>query len=121
MTDAAPSQAELLSALSAPLAADSARVPVAAVAGLQLYPNLGLFPRWPGFEEDEELAGPETGASTPSAAGGSDYESLAPKQLGRLKAQGVDVSGLMQRKRRKGKGGVEVAVGGEERALNADA
>lgn len=114
---ASTSQESLLSSLTAPLEAESALVPVATIAALSLYPNLGLFPRWPGFEEDEELAGPETGASTP---GGSDFESLAPKQLGRLKSKGMDVTGLMRTKRRKGKKGSAVAVASEEAKEEAE-
>lgn len=85
---------DLLAALAAAL---SPTTPATAIAGLNLYPNLGLFPRWPGFEEDEELAGEVTPAS--------EFEGMAPKQLGRLKAQGVDVSSYLSKKRRRGKDG----------------
>jgi tRNA (guanine-N(7)-)-methyltransferase subunit TRM82 len=97
MSDVSASNAELLGALAAPL---SPTTPAKTITGLNLYPNLGLFPRWPGFEEDEELAGPE-GDATPT----SEYEAMAPKQLGRLKSQGVDVSAYLSKKRRKGKDG----------------
>ncbi len=97
MSDVSASNTELLGALAAPL---SPTTPAKTIASLNLYPNLGLFPRWPGFEEDEELAGPE-GDATPT----SEYEAMAPKQLGRLKSQGVDVSAYLSKKRRKGQDG----------------
>ncbi|GMK57345.1 hypothetical protein CspeluHIS016_0401790 [Cutaneotrichosporon spelunceum] len=101
MSDASVSNAKLLAALAAPLSPTTAP---STITGLNLYPNLGLFPRWPGFEEDEELAG-DSGAATPS-----EYEGMAPKQLGRLKAQGVDVSEYLSKKRRKGKDGEAQSV-----------
>ncbi|BEI94022.1 uncharacterized protein CcaverHIS019_0604810 [Cutaneotrichosporon cavernicola] len=103
MGDASASNAELLATLAAPIIPTTAP---GTIAGLNLYPNLGLFPRWPGFEEDEELAG-DSGAATPTP---SEYEGMAPKQLGRLKAQGVDVSEYLSKKRRKGKDGEAQSV-----------
>lgn len=96
------------------------------LSGLNLYPNLSLLPRWPGLEEDEEMAGgnedaeqPAAGPSSPSPAlvaqseaGTSGFalkkdwtkeelETLGPRQLGRLKSQGVNIGDLLSRKRLK--------------------
>jgi tRNA (guanine-N(7)-)-methyltransferase subunit TRM82 len=87
---------------------------------LSLYPLLPLLPRWPGLEEDEDLAGP-TSAPAPSAPGGLKSGSASPapvsasskvketriwtreelevmnvRDLGRLRNKGVDVGDLMQ-------------------------
>lgn len=79
-----------------------------------MYPDLDLFPRWPGFEEDEELAGPqpssEAGDSTSLAGQGGvgpkktwspeELAKMSVKQLGRLKSQGVDVGDLMTKRKK---------------------
>lgn len=101
MTATSPLAAPLLAAISTSTPAASAAT--LAHLGAGLYPNLALFPRWPGFEEDEELAGP--GVNTPE--GKAELESMNSKQLGRLKARGEDVQDLLpKKKKRKGaKGG----------------
>lgn len=94
---------------------------------LNLYPNLSLYPRWPGLEEDDDLAGPAvdsaqpgTGTSTPIIDDGNkdnstssskgkkeytkaEYETMNLKTLGRLKAQGYEVDSYMRIKRRETK------------------
>jgi tRNA (guanine-N(7)-)-methyltransferase subunit TRM82 len=94
-----------------------------------MYADLSLYPRWPGLEEDDDLAGPaptdadadaeNTGSGAGKAgkqarkadgtADGNDdtqikikkdytreeLEAMGVKQLGRLKAHGVDVADLL--------------------------
>ena len=71
-----------------------------------------MFPRWPGFEEDDEQAGAEAGLdhdndssiNIPPASRSQkswapeELEKMSGKQLGRLKAQGVDVGDIMRRR-----------------------
>ena len=91
------------------------------VANLDLYADLSLMPRWPGMEEDDEMAGSaETDTQGESSAMASDagesylppgkapkdwtreeLEKLNVKQLGRLKSQGVDIGNLITKKRKK--------------------
>ena len=87
-----------------------------ALANTDLYPNLSLLPRWVGFEEEDELAGKEETeegrSGTPDKGNHmslsmdpkkewtrEELENLGPRQLGRLKAQGVDVGDLLSKKR----------------------
>ena len=132
----------LLTTITSLLADSANAVQPKILSALSLYPDLSLLPRWPGFEEDDDLAGsnepvtdpseqpaeadpakqgekavPRTGTAlyskmAPSEAGttGSAFkkdwtreelEGLGPRQLGRLKAQGVDVGDLLSRKRTK--------------------
>lgn len=115
----------LLSALTQSLAAPALQIPEQDAAKLNLYADLQILPRWPGFEDDE--AGAESAAKA---------DELAPKRLGRLKAQGHDVHVPAKKKRkskaerkraRAGEAGgksedtSEVATGGEdeESAMNA--
>lgn len=100
-------------AFVAPLEAALATRPATpeTLAKLQLYPDLALYPRWPGFEEDEELAGPATADPT---AVPDDAASMNSRQLGRMKAGGAEVQHLLgPRKKRKGKHGEEKPVEGE--------
>ncbi|WOO77299.1 tRNA (guanine-N(7)-)-methyltransferase non-catalytic subunit TRM82 [Vanrija pseudolonga] len=114
LSDVSAEHQPLLSALTQSLAAsESLAATPAALSQLALYPNLGLFPRWPGFEEDEELAGT---AEDGVAAGGDDKEKLNTRQLGRMKARGADVQDLIPKKNKKrkksGKGGAAAGGGG---------
>jgi tRNA (guanine-N(7)-)-methyltransferase subunit TRM82 len=86
---------------------------------LNLYPDLSLFPRWPGLEEDDDLAGPSTDPipSDPTPTTGvvmepsgprkeythEEYQVMNLKHLGRLKAQGYKVDDYMRTKRRETK------------------
>ncbi|WVO14571.1 hypothetical protein L204_102206 [Cryptococcus depauperatus] len=95
------------------------------LANLNLYPLLGVLPRWPGFEEDFEdslppmVPGMVPISSSPSAyapsvvstfGGGikknytpDELEQLNTKQLGRLKAAGVDVGSILLKRQKKAK------------------
>jgi tRNA (guanine-N(7)-)-methyltransferase subunit TRM82 len=84
ITASSPLVATLTAALS------SSTATPAVLATLSLYPNLSLFPRWPGFEEDEELAGPAAETTAPSSEPAS-FKGMTGKQLGKLKAQGAAV------------------------------
>lgn len=115
LSDVSAQHQPLLTALNQSLAAsDSLAATPAALSQLALYPNLGLFPRWPGFEEDEELAG--TAEDSTTAGGGDDKEKLNTRQLGRMKARGADVQDLIPKKNKKrkksGKGGAAAGGGG---------
>lgn len=85
---------------------------------MNLYPNLSLYPRWPGLEEDDDLAGPAPedgagaeGSPAPAPFGSktkkeytqAEYEAMNLKTLGRLKSQGYDVEAVMKVKRRETK------------------
>ncbi|RXK42389.1 hypothetical protein M231_00379 [Tremella mesenterica] len=83
------------------------------LASLDLYPDLSLYPRWPGMEEDDDQAGQtdsavsEAGESVVSMKGKlpnewtrEELEKLNVKQLGRLKAQGVDTGDLIYKKKK---------------------
>lgn len=85
----------LLPALSESLSTPSLQIPASDAAKLNLYGDLQILPRWPGFEEDEAQAGE---SSLPA-----NVDELAPKRLGRLKAQGHDVH-IPAKKRKKSKG-----------------
>ncbi|KAL7421570.1 tRNA (guanine-N(7)-)-methyltransferase non-catalytic subunit trm82 [Cryptotrichosporon argae] len=118
--------------VESPMTAAFAGLPTAdakTISALQLYTDLSLLPRWPGLEEDDELAG--DGSETPGTPGGSDdgargkkgrakakakgriepadvagmsqeeLKALDLRQLGYLKARGVDVGELTSRKKRK--------------------
>ena len=102
---ASSSLSPLLTSLSSP----SLSAPSTIVAGLNLYPDMSLLPRWPGFDEDEQLAGPEPGDNDPAVQSGGgmkkvwSHEEMAKmslKQLGRLKASGVEVGDLLGRRRK---------------------
>ncbi|WWD19332.1 hypothetical protein CI109_103791 [Kwoniella shandongensis] len=93
------------------------------LSNLNLYPLLGVLPRWPGFEEDEDAGPPVPLLSGAGAGGGDDATSIAPtmggganrsytheelgklntKQLGRLKAAGVDIGNLLVQRQKRAK------------------
>ncbi|KAK8854534.1 hypothetical protein IAR55_003273 [Kwoniella newhampshirensis] len=88
------------------------------LSNLNLYPLLGVLPRWPGFEEDEDsgppvpvpAAGDDATSVAPTMGGGAhrsytpdELEKLNTKQLGRLKAAGVDVGNLLVQRQKKAK------------------
>lgn len=99
----------LVASLRAALSDPSLDATPTTLSQLALFPNLSLFPRWPGFEEDEELAGPAV--NTPE--GKAELETLNSRQLGRLKARGEDVQDLLpKKKKRRGRKGA--AVGGDD-------
>lgn len=87
---------------------------------LNLYADLQILPRWPGFEDDEAQA---AGESVPA-----NVDELAPKRLGRLKAQGHDVH-IPAKKKRKSKSerkkargaGVSVSASGGESGATSEA
>jgi tRNA (guanine-N(7)-)-methyltransferase subunit TRM82 len=104
---------------------------------LNLYPNLSLYPRWPGLEEDDDLAGPadqavsngntdaNANADQASAAAQAkpkkeytqeEYEAMNLKYLGRLKSQGYKVDEVMRAKRREKK---DKAFDAKRRRLDA--
>ncbi|ORY32126.1 WD40-repeat-containing domain protein [Naematelia encephala] len=84
------------------------------IANLNLYGNLSLLPRWPGLEEDDDLAGTnEQNAGSEATQNGDgagkewtadELEKMNVKQLGRLRSQGVAVEEVIARKRKQGKG-----------------
>lgn len=100
-----PSNSPITSALSASLSTPELQIPESEAGKLNLYGDLQILPRWPGFEEDEAQAGD---SSLPA-----NVDELAPKRLGRLKAQGHDVH-VPAKKRKKSK-----AEKKRERAANA--
>ena len=114
LADASVSSSSFLSPLLASLSHRHLLAPPKTIATLNLYPDIGLLPRWPGFEEDDDLAG-ETAAIPERIGGGGlrgsggglkkvgtsqELEKMSVKQLGRLKAQGLKVGDLIGRKRR---------------------
>ncbi|ORX38234.1 WD40-repeat-containing domain protein [Kockovaella imperatae] len=94
-----------------------------AIASLDLYDELSLYPRWPGFEEDDDLAGPAddktvtigdaSGNASEKTYSRAELEKMNPKQLGRLKAKGVDIGDLMPRKKKKQKLDRDESVGAD--------
>lgn len=97
MTDVTASSP--MTSLITSLSVESLHADGQTLASLALFPNISLFPRWPGFEEDEELAG---GPTTATAVDESSLENMNLRQLGRLKGKGADVpQDLISKKRRK--------------------
>ncbi|WVQ71969.1 hypothetical protein IAR50_001512 [Cryptococcus sp. DSM 104548] len=77
-----------------------------------LYPLLGVLPRWPGYEEEEDAPNSSVpgGEPIPAPAAGpggaystEELEALNTKQLGRLKASGVDVGAIMLKRKKEAK------------------
>jgi len=116
LSDISSSSTSLLDPILQSLCQPSLLTSQKALSTLDLYPDLSLLPRWPGLEEDDELAGPQPGPSR-SEAGESiatgppvgkakkawkweELEMMGIKELGRLKAQGVEVGDLIWRKKK---------------------
>lgn len=101
---------------------------ISTIASLDLYPELTLFPRWPGFEEDDELAGTGDNKSISEQGTGKkevtqvELEKMNTKQLGRMKAQGANVADIIGRKRKemkvKGKGVSAIIGSGQHEGLD---
>ncbi|ODN85454.1 hypothetical protein L198_07535 [Cryptococcus wingfieldii CBS 7118] len=82
------------------------------ISQANLYPLLGVLPRWPGYEEEEDAPNSSVpgGEPIPAPAAGpggaytnEELESMNTKQLGRLKASGVDVGAIMLRRKKEAK------------------
>lgn len=106
LSDVSSTEHSLVSTLNTAIAATQA--PPSTLANLNLYPNLSLYPRWPGFEEDEELAGPASDAPVLTS---EQADGLTSRHLGRLKASGMQVQHLLApRKKRKARATEDAAA-----------
>jgi hypothetical protein len=111
----------LLDSLYTSLSQSHLLLPPSSHASLALHANLTLLPRWPGYEDDEDDSNPSNTlnpddtasiAGTMTTMGGGlnktysqeELEGMNVKQLGKLKARGLDVEGIIGRKRKEAKG-----------------
>ena len=114
LRDITASSPTLLKPLMAALSHQSLMASPTTIASIDHYGELSIYPRWPGLEEDDDLAGQDGTAGTAAdtdapGVGGKTWtreelEKLSPKELGRLKSKGVDVGDLLHKKRKLQKG-----------------